>query len=188
MADFDDDKHPRDEHGRFSSGGSALGKWADKRAVQAGRLFAGALLNKANKEGGFSYRPGGAPKERVPTTGYMVSVPVKEGLNHVIDVDELAKNSTSLAGLNKEIKGRVEKWLSKAMPAIEKRSDHFLGGWMERHNEGEPRAGEPKALHLDVSERFKDKDKAFSAGKERNQKAIWHLDKGEEISTGGTGT
>ena len=184
------DDQPRDEHGRFSSGGggSDIGKWADKRSSQAQRLFAGALLNKANKEGGFSYRPGGVPKERVPKTGFMVSVPVKEGLNHVVNIDELAKNSKSLDGLQKEIRGRVEKWLGKAMPGIEKRSDHFLGGWMERHNEGEPHAGEPKALHLDVSERFKDKDKAISAGKERNQKAIWHLDKGEEISTGGTGT
>lgn len=56
---FDRDQ-PRDDHGRFSGG-----DWAERRA---GKL-AGALTNKADKEGGFSYRTGGAKEDRVPKTG-----------------------------------------------------------------------------------------------------------------------
>ncbi len=165
----DDDKHPRDERGRFTSGGgSDLGKWADKRAP----LLAGALLAKAQREGGFSYRTGGKPSERVPKSGFMVSVPTSEGLNHVVKIEDMAKNAKDLASLNNEIKGRVEGWLKKTLPAIQQKHDHYLGGWMERHNDGTN-----KALHLDVSQRFTDKDKAVNAGKERNQLAIWHLDK-----------
>lgn len=59
---FDRDQ-PRDDHGRFSGG-----DWAERRA---GKL-AGALTNKADKEGGFSYRTGGAKEDRVPKTGFMV--------------------------------------------------------------------------------------------------------------------
>lgn len=171
---FDEAQHPRDDRGKFTAG-----DWASARA---GKL-AGPLLGKAEREGGFSYRPG-AGRERVPKTGYMVSRPVAEGLNHVIDIKEMASRdpAPSRAELEGEIRGRVEKWLAKTLPSIDKEKDQYLGGWMERHNDGKP-----VALHLDVSQRFQDRDKATKAGRERNQMAIWHLDKGEEIPTGGTG-
>lgn len=114
----------------------------------------------------------------------MVSVPKERGLNHVIDIKEMANRDPppTATQLKKEIVGEVHDWLEKTLPAIKDDKDHYLGGWMERHE-----GGAPVALHLDVSQRFTSKDEAIKAGKARNQMAIWHLDKSEEISTGGTG-
>jgi hypothetical protein len=178
MADFDDDKHPRDERGRFA-GGSALGKWA---ASKTGSL-AGKLLATAQREGGFSYHPEGPNKDRTPTSGIMVSLPVSAGHNHVVDIKTISESATREQA-RKEVKGQIVKWLEKTLPAIKGKPDHYLGGWLERHNNN------AVAFHLDVSQRFDSKDKkaAIKAGRERNQKAIWHIDKKEEISTGGTGT
>jgi len=55
---------------------------------------------------------------------------------------------------------------------------HSLGGWYDT---------ESKQLWLDVAGTVKDKNLAIKLGKKFNQKAIFDLNKFEEISTGGTG-
>jgi hypothetical protein len=170
--DFDEEKHPRDENGRFASG--SIGAWMH-------RTLGEHLTQTAAETGGFSYRPGNAASERVPTTGYMVSLPPGAGLNHVVDIKELAASGLEGKALEREVSKRVEAWLSKAVPAVDQKSEHYLGGWLERHNGG------AVAFHLDVSQRFTDKDAAVKAGRERNQLAIWHIDGKREIDTGGTG-
>lgn len=42
-------------------------------------------------------------------------------------------------------------------------------------------------ISLDISQRFLDKDEAIAAAKARNQIAIFGLENGEDIQTGGTG-
>jgi hypothetical protein len=166
---FDEDAHPRDDQGKFTSGGGGLSS-----------RIAGPLVSRATKQGGFSYRPGA----KAPKTGYMVSLPTTAGLNHVVDIQELAKRDPppTEKELREEVRDRVKKWLDKTLPAVQSKPEHYLGGWMQKDDKGTP-----QALHLDVSQRFDDRDKATAAGRERNQLAIWHLDKGEEIPTGGTG-
>lgn len=183
MSEFDEDKHPRDARGRFGTG-SALGAWADKTAKDRERLFSVALYNKADKSGGFSYRPGGKPKERVPTTGYMTAVATDKGMNHVIQVASMDAHSTK-EQVKKEFVAQVNKWLQKALPALNAMPGHFLGGWFQKTDDKDKA---PVALHLDVAEHFADRDKAIQAGRDRNQMEVWDVVKGEGISTGGTGT
>lgn len=179
--EFDESQHPRDDHGRFSSGpGGGLAKWAAKYSQR----FAGPLAARAEKEGGFSYRPSPAKDERSPSDGFMVSHHPSEGLGHVIEIEKMAMRDPppTVSQLREEIRTAVKTWLAKALPNVKDKDDHFLGGWFERNADGTP-----KALHLDVSQRFKDKDAAVKAGRERNQLAIWDVKNKAEIDTGGTG-
>ena len=187
MPGFEEEQHPRDDHGRFSSEGGGGGKkpkglalWAKKHAGQQ----AEPLLERAEKTGGFSYRPAKKKDSRSPTSGYMVSRDPKEKVGHVIEIEQMANREPppTREALRKEIKDQVKKWLAKSLPTVKGKSDHFLGGWYERNKDGTP-----KALHLDISQQFKDKDQAIQAGRSRNQLAIWDVKKGEEIETGGTG-
>jgi hypothetical protein len=180
MSEFDEDKHGRDAKGRFSTGGSALSMWADKRAPR----LAGFLYDKVDKQGGASYRPGGKPSEREPKTGFMVAVPIEKGLNHVIDIRAMANRipHPTRSELKKEVVGHFTEWLQKALPALKDMPGHFLGPWLQKDD-----AGNPIALHLDGSQQIADRDKAVQAGKDRNQIEVWDVVKGEGISTGGTG-
>jgi hypothetical protein len=165
-ADWAEEDHPRDEAGRFGSGGG----------------IARTLTEKAVKKGGFSYRPGeGAPKD-----GFMVSLPTSAGVNHVVDIKAIASRNPppSRAQLKTELAGHVREWLKKAMPVARGSADHFLGGWVQK----DEKTNRPVALHLDISERHTDRDLAIQHGRERNQMSVWDVAKGEEIPTGGTGT
>jgi len=179
MSDFAD-KHPRDEHGRFTSGGGELGLWATSRAPKT----AGSLLQRAEKAGGYSYRP----DDPHPTTGYMVSLPTSAGANHVVDIKEMMSRTPppTRAEARAELKKQIAGFLKANLPKLQSMpKDHYLGGWVERHNGDKD--GTPIAMHFDISQRMPDREKALQAGRERNQLAVWHLDKQEEISTGGTG-
>jgi hypothetical protein len=179
MSDFDSEKHPRDSHGEFTSGG--LSAWAKKRAPDV----AGMLLQRAEDRGGFSYRP----DQPDPKTGYMVSLPTSAGANHVVDIKEMANREPppTREEMRAELKKQMASWLKVNRPKLAAMpSDHYLGGWVERHN-GEEK-GVPVAMHFDISQRMPNRTKAIAAGKERNQKAVWRLDTSEEIPTGGTGT
>jgi|GEM_PF-2409274 len=160
-ADFDPDQ-PRDEQGRFGEGGGGIAR---------------TLTERAFKKGGFSYRP----KTPAPKSGYMVSLPTSAGVNHVISIADISDKHTSARELKSEVAGRVREWLSKARTAAAP-DEHYLGGWLQKdeHNV-------PIALHLDVSQRFDDREKAVATGKERNRLAVWHLNENAEIPTGGTG-
>lgn len=182
------DDQPRDDHGMWTKGGGRDARsWAAK--------FAGPLANKAEKDGGFTYRPGAPKNARIPTDGIMVSRAPSEGQGHVVEIAKMAEaaasreNPPTAAALRAEVvtktRDAVKAWLAKAVPNIQKLGpDHYLGGWFEKDDKGNP-----VALHLDVSQRFdpKDREKALSAGRARNQLAVWDIGKMEEIKTGGTG-
>lgn len=138
------------------------------------------LVARATAQGGFSYRPGA----KSPKTGFMVSLPTTAGANHVIDIESMAHRDPppSEKELRAEVSGRVRDWLRSTLPSVQKNPDHYLGGWLQKGDDGKP-----VALHLDVSQRFTDHDKATAAGRDRNQIAIWNLDEGKEIPTGGSG-
>jgi hypothetical protein len=180
MSEFDEDKHGRDAKGRFSTGGSALSMWADKRAPR----LAGFLYDKVGKQGGASYRPGGKASEREPKTGFMVAVSTDKGLNRVIDIGAITHRTPppSASEVKKEVIGHFTEWLQKALPALEHEPGHFLGLWLQKDD-----AGNLIGLHLDGSQQIADRDKAVQAGKDRNQIEVWDVVKGEGISTGGTG-
>jgi hypothetical protein len=158
----------------------APGYGAKDNPEKVAERIAGPLASRAAAKGGFSFRPG----SKSPKTGYMVSLPTKEGMNHVVDIHEMASRNPppSEKELRAEVGKRVHDWLTSVLPKVQSKDEHYLGGWMQKDDKGSP-----VALHLDVSQRFTDRDKATSAGRERNQLSIWHLDKGEEIPTGGTG-
>lgn len=141
-------------------------------------LLSTMVTSEALSSGGFSYRPGA----KAPTSGYMVSLPTSAGVNHVIDVASLAKTATSERDVRKAVDDQVHAWIDKTLPGVKDKDEHYLGGWMQKDE-----SGHPVALHLDVSQRFTDRELALAAGRERNQLAVWHLDKMEEIPTGGTG-
>jgi len=164
--DFDESKHPRAPDGKFGEGGSTpKGK-------------ASELTETALEHGGFTYRPGAS----APTTGYIVSLPPSAGLNHVIDIKELATHAKDLASLKSQIATRIEAHLEKTAAYVGDHADHYVGGYVEKDD-----AGKPVALHLDVSEHHADRDKAIESGRARNQISIWDITKGEEVKTGGTG-
>lgn len=56
--------------------------------------------------------------------------------------------------------------------------DHAVGTWKDR---------DTGKTVLDVSKTYADRDRAIAAGKQANQKAIYHLGSNTEIPTGGTG-
>jgi hypothetical protein len=189
---------PRDEDGRFASGGGGAASGVNVKS------WAKHLVGQAEKSGGFTVRPkDGGPSViakqweaavHVPHDGIMVSRDPKEGLGHVVEVRKMAEAiakrdpAPTEAEARKELAGQVrtevEKWLKTSLPAIGKLGpDHFLGGWHEKDDKG------AVALHLDVSQRFDPgkRQEAASAGKSRNQMAVWDIGKKEEIPTGGTG-
>lgn len=184
MGEWDEGAHLRDESGRFGSGGD-LKKWAEKRA---GR-YASPMADKVQREGGFTYKPHTElGKERVPKEGIMVSRPVSEKLGHVVELAKMAHRDPppTKQEMRTEIRASVKTWLEKALPAARMLGpDHYVGGWMET----DKKSGDVIAMHFDVSQKFdtKDRQKAIDTGKARNQAAIWHIEKGEEIDTGGTG-
>jgi hypothetical protein len=184
MGDWDEAQHHRDEQGRFGSGGGGgLSTWAQKRAER----YAGPLAEKTTREGGFTFKPDAPPKERTPKAGILVSQHPREGLGHVVEVAKMKDRipPPTEKQVEREIEHSVEKWLEKALPAIKGKADLHLGGWKEVDKQ----TGKFIALHFDVSQKFSEKDEraAIQAGRDRNQKAIWHIGRGEEIDTGGTG-
>jgi hypothetical protein len=186
MSDFEE-KHPRDERGRFGAG---LGAFADKQVGKTsnlaalGKRYAPHMMNEAIK-GGFTFKPGVSKVDRAPKDGYMVSRPVSEGLGHVIELKQKLDgvNPPTRDAMRQEVVSSVRVWLDKALPALEKLGpDHYLGGYLEKDH-----TGAAVALHFDVSQHVKDKSQALEHGKSRNQVSIWDVANFDEIKTGGTG-
>lgn len=180
MGEWDESAHPRGKDGKFGGGqGAFVAKHSDR--------YAAPLLAKAEKEGGFTYRPGAEKQKRTPTEGFMVSRDPSEKVGHVIEIEKMAMRDPppTKTELHAEVKKAVSEWLAKSVPNMQKLgADHYLGGWMQKDKDGAP-----VALHLDISQHFdpRHKDDATKAGRDRNQMAIFDIGKFEEISTGGTG-
>jgi hypothetical protein len=163
------DEQDRAENGQFGSGGGHGAKMVDE------------VLAK----GGVTTHPNAA--QPTPTSGIMVSRAVEEKLGHVIDIQAMANADPppTASELHAQVSAEANAWLDKALPAaVALGPDHYIGGWAEKD-----KSGDIKAIHLDVSQRFDkgDREKAISAGRERNQVSVWDLDNAQEISTGGTG-
>jgi predicted ABC-type ATPase len=174
-AEWNEGDHPRDEKGRFGSGGaltSAAGKLAGPLAAQAAA-------------GGFTYRPG----SKAPTAGIMVSRAPSEDMGHVVEIGKMldASPRPSAGEVRAMVTKDVAAWLrDKGLPAIAKLGpDHYLGGYAEHDKQTRALV----ALHFDVSQHFSDADraKAIQTGRDRNQISVWDVAKMEEIPTGGTG-
>lgn len=98
-----------------------------------------------------------------PKSGYMVGLNGEHGgVSHVFPLTELTPER--LAAHRAEIAAR----------GVD--PDAYQGGWVEGDK-----------VYLDLSKNVQDREKAVAMGKQHNQKAIYHIDKGEDVPTGGTG-
>lgn len=189
---WDESMVERDEQGRFGAGGaqgpsgskaSAVGAGGAPRgsSTQALKAWAHAKAEGVTSEvmkgaasGGFSLRPFAAAPS--PSEGVMVSLPTSAGLNTVVEMKSDTKES--------DVREAVKAWVEKAMVHAAQNAETYLGGFAERDA-----TGKLVAFHFDVSQRFPESqvDRAVQVGRERNQISVWHLSKGQEIKTGGTG-
>lgn len=110
-------------------------------------------------KGGFSYH---LVTGHSPTTGYMVGLNREHGgVAHTFPLSELTPER--LAAHRNEAQAKAG-------------TDAYQGGWIENGK-----------VYLDVSHNVQNRDEAVAMGKKHNQKAIYHIDKDEDIPTGGTG-
>lgn len=148
-----------DAHGRFSSGGGAAS--VDNKTI-------------AGEVGGAGAAPGDGGsvdvKGQHPTTGIMVSYAPRPGMNVVLDAN--IGPAERKAAITDFVKANRER--------IKQHPDNHVGIWVD------PETGK---THLDVSRRYpkEQRAKAIRAGRSNNQIAVFDLDHGEEIPTGGTG-
>jgi hypothetical protein len=172
MPGFEEDDHPRDESGKFSSGGGGgkdpalVQKWAQARTGSTHEVARELTKQMSANPHGFSWRH----DKGNPTTGIMVAEHSRAGHAAIIDLGAMRSEA--------ELHEAVHEWVKKVLPNIHSDVEKHLGGWS---HEGK--------FYLDLAHRWpKEKEKeAVEAGKANNQKAIWHIDRGEEIQTGGTG-
>jgi hypothetical protein len=114
-----------------------------------------------NREGfSVSVRSGGEP-----VTGYMVA---QTDHTHTYPEDILDDHA--------RLTRAIDDMLVKEKAAFAGRGDVYLGGWV---HDGK--------LWLEPSDNIASRDEAESEGRGRNQIAIWDVDNGEEIQTGGSG-
>lgn len=143
----------------------AKGHGSEKRGVHASKLNSiGRLTLHPNvistlKQGDGSVKPGTGTS---PKTGYMVSIP-----GHTQIVDAHAFNDKL-----------ISQYADRNAEAL-RHPDAHIGKWQDT---------ESGKIYLDVSHNIKSKIRAISAGKKNNQIAIWDLNRGKEIRTGGDGT
>lgn len=136
--------------------------WESQLRDPRGRwTTSGGLLAGHVAPEGFSLDPRSG---RSPTSGFMVSLP---GHTHQYP-DSVMKDPHQLAAaIDHTLMSEKE---------IFKGSDVYLGGWV---SDGK--------LWLDPSENINDRELAVKMGRSRNQVAIWDVQGGQEIDTGGSG-
>lgn len=125
----------------------------------------GYALDKAFASGGITIKATGLPNE--PTKGYVVAEHEEVG-----DVIENAK------GLSRtELKQRLKGFIKKNINLLSE-DEMCLGLWLNNSN---------GSLYMDVSSVKADRDLAIQAGIDHDQIAIWDIENGVEIQTGGSG-
>jgi len=107
---------------------------------------------------GFSVTPSG----QVPTNGFMVSVP---GRTRFLNPGEVTPQ-------------HVAEFANQHADLFRDNPNMHVGMWHDPATE---------RVHLDPSENFKSRSSAETAGKSRNQIAIWDVQNRRSIPTGGTG-
>lgn len=106
-----------------------------------------------------------SPQGNVPTRGYMVSVP---GRTRIVSTDDMkGPNGGAI----------VNDYARKNADALKDPRAH-MGAWRDKATGN---------VHLDVSHNIPRQREAVTAGRTRNQIAIWDVKRKREIRTGGTG-
>ena len=138
----------------------ALAAYVPKRHVSLND--AARLVEQTKKNGGMSVDPGTG---REPRHGYMVG---QQGTGHIVDAVEFySVRGTRL----------VRDYLAGHHVQLSHPRAH-LGTWHDR---------ESGKVFLDISRNHRNLEEATLDGKKNDQIAIWDLDNGGEIPTGGTG-
>ena len=138
----------------------ALAAYVPKRHVSLND--AARLVEQTKKNGGMSVDPGTG---REPRHGYMVG---QQGTGHIVDAVEFY----SVRGPR-----LVRDYLAGHHVQLSHPRAH-LGTWHDR---------ESGKVFLDISRNHRNLEEATLDGKKNDQIAIWDLDNGGEIPTGGTG-
>ena len=118
----------------------------------------GALVDKALKQGGFTYNPIRFKGRTPPKNGFALSV---------------AKNTEKVVALDyqtrDEVKAQLKAYVRQHWDKI-KSEGNFLGGWIDNGK-----------LYLDISNVVKDKNEAIAKARKADQLAIFDLGKGETV-------
>ncbi len=101
-----------------------------------------------------------------PVAGFMVALGGRH--THVYPAGDLRSEAKLAADIDAMLRAERETFARPGM---------YLGGWV---NGGK--------LWLEPSENIASREDAVRAGQERDQIAIWDVERGEEIGTGGTGS
>ena len=118
----------------------------------------GALVDKALKQGGFTYNPIRFKGRTPPKNGFALSV---------------AKNTEKVVALDyrtrDEVKAQLKAYVRQHWDKI-KSEGNFLGGWIDNGK-----------LYLDISNVVKDKNEAIAKARKADQLAVFDLGRGETI-------
>lgn len=129
---------------------------------QVGKSVSARVLDAIrNSPTGFTVSPQG----NVPTRGYMVSVP---GRTRIVSAEDMKGPNQGAI---------VSDYARRNADALKDPRAH-MGAWQDRAT---------GKVHLDVSHNISRQRDAVSAGRTRNQIAIWDVKRKREIRTGGTG-
>jgi hypothetical protein len=152
----------------------AKGHGSDPRGSHSAGINKIGVIPKVNSEAmgvirntkpgeGFSITPSG----KVPTEGYMVSLPSRTTSVNPADLHGARAQDI----INGHIKQNADVYANNP--------NMHIGGWHDPDS---------KKMSIDPSENIKDRSTAIQLGAERNQKAIYDLKNKTDIATGGTGT
>jgi hypothetical protein len=119
----------------------------------------GDLLKHMVREGGFTFDVNTGLHE---SHGFVVAV---SGHSRIFRQGEFTDSA-------------VDAYLLEKMPVLAANSHLRLGGWYDREHD---------EVVLDLVELHEDRDTAIRLGQERDEQAIFDLDTGSEIATGGSG-
>ena len=166
------DDQPRDENGRFGSGGgSGAGEKTDEsngggghsgggaaRDAEEGRPFgatAASLATSIRETGGFTY----SPVQGAPTTGYMVSVNPEH---------EQSAEMDKMTGT--KLESAVQSYMDSKDAITRGDTSKFMGAWVDSGK-----------TTFDISTHSSDKEAALKMGTEHGQQAIWDIVNMESI-------
>lgn len=148
-------------HGSNPRGGKAAHMRGVLKATKPITIKPEVLAHIQANPGGFSITPRG----KTPENGYMVSAP---GRTRIVSESDLA---------GPEGHKILSDYAQKNADALRQPGAH-LGGWTDKAS---------GKTYLDISHKISSRNRAISAGKQRNQIAIWDVKRSREINTGGTG-
>jgi hypothetical protein len=121
-----------------------------------------ANILEGARDGGFTVLNG-----EVPTSGYVVAV---KGHSVVVNDFSTADDAAFLDAM--------AEYLDEKGDVLAESDSVGIGGWWDKSDD---------TFWLDIVEVFEDREEAIAEGRARNERAIYGIVEGQEISTGGTG-